>query len=173
MKARGDSKLKTLPPEKQKEIVSWLDSMTQEETIKRVRKEFGVLVSSSCLSRFYQWFHLSRTLEEAASFADRLREDLKRIPGLDLDDSKLSAAAQVAFELQALKTQDARLFVGLRRLRQNRDALALEREKFQFDASSAALSHAAELKTIAADSSMTPRQKLDQARRRLFGSTPE
>jgi hypothetical protein len=171
-KPRGDSKLKMLPRPAQEKIISWLNTGTQADTIRRVKKDLGVSTSAASLSDFFQWFHLSRDLSEAASFADRLRADLRATPGLDLDDEKLSKAAQVAFELQAMKNRDAKLFIGLRRLRQNRELLAFEREKFQFDAAAAALAALPALRAIAGDKSMSDQDKISAARKKLFGEVP-
>lgn len=130
-KPRGDSKLKTMSKADQAKLASWLDQETQPAVVKKVQKEFGISTSPSSLSDFYQWFHLTAQLQEAASFADQLKRDLKDIPGLKLDSDQISQAAQVAFEIQAMKNKDGKLFLGLRRERTRREVLALDRERFE------------------------------------------
>lgn len=172
-KPRGDSKLKTLPKADQAKLAAWLDQETQSAVVKRVQKELGIATSPAALTDFYQWFHLTAQLQEAASFADQLKADLKSLPGLKLNDDTLSKAAQVAFELQALKTKDSKLFIGLRRVRQNQEQLAFERDRFEFDASRAALAALPALRAIASNKALSDQDKLLAARKRLFGEVPE
>jgi hypothetical protein len=172
-KPRSDSKLKTLPKAAQAKIAAWLDADSQDDVIARIRKDYGVSTSPAALSDFYQWFHLTAQLQEAASFADQLKRDLATIPGLKLDSDQLAKAAQVAFELQALKTKDAKLFIGLRHIRQNQEQLSFERQRFEFDAAKAALAQLAALRAIASDKALSDQDKLLAARKRLFGEVPE
>ncbi len=173
MKPRSDSKLKTLPAADRKKIAAWLETDSQKIVLARIKKNFGISSSPASLTDFYQWFHLTANLQEAASFADRLKADLKEIPGLDLDAKQLTKAGQVAFELQAMKTQNAKLFIGLRKVRQKEDELMFERQRFEFDAAKAALKELPALKLIASDKALSDDDKLSAARKKLFGEVPE
>ncbi len=56
--------------------------------------------------------------------------------------------------------------------RQKREELALSREKFETDAAALALKFVAELKSIAANRTLTEPARIDAARKRLFGVAP-
>ena len=51
--------------------------------------------------------------------------------------------------------------------------LQFDREKFEFDATKAAIKFAREIKTISSDRSLNDTQKVEQVRLRLFGTEPE
>jgi len=126
MKPRSDSKLKTLPAQKQEQLYALLRANSYKAALPLVQKTFGVVTSEASLSQFYSWYPLSRRLEQAKSFADQLKESLAKNPALNLDAEKLSTVAQVAFEAQAVQEQDSALFMGLRKLRQKDADLALQ-----------------------------------------------
>lgn len=179
-KVRGDAKLKTLPKAQQEKIIAWLDAETQSKVIDKIEHNYGVLTSASSLTEFYQWWHLSRRLEEATSFADQLKEDLKELPGLNLSDEQVSLAAQRIFELKALKEDNGELFYLLRqnslgdeKLKLEKEKTKLARDRFEFSAAKAALKHAAQLKLIATDKGLSEQDKINAARKRLFGQVPE
>ncbi len=71
-------------------------------------------------------------------------------------------------EMEKAKLELARQ--GEERMQQQ---LVLERDKFQFDATKAALSKLDALKRIKTDSKLTEEEKLEQARLELFGVTPK
>ena len=116
-KPRGDARLKTLPREKQEQIIVWLKEHTQRRTAELVVGAYGIDTSPSALGEFYSWFFLSGRLEQAASFATQVKDTLKDLPELALDEDKLSAAGQAIFETMALETADPKLFLGLREMR--------------------------------------------------------
>ena len=173
-KPRGDSKLKTLPKADQAKLASWLDQESQSAVIARVKKDFSIDTSPAALTDFYQWFHLTAQLQEAAGFADQLKRDLKDIPGLKLDSDQISKAAQVAFEIQAMKNKDGKLFLGLRRERTRREILALDRERFESEVAGNALDifESDKLRRIA--ESNTPRaEKIAAIRKEYFKDVDE
>jgi hypothetical protein len=172
-KARSDSQLKVLPEARQAEIIAHMRAHSLAETAAYCRQTWNLTTSQTALSEFFSWWHVTRSLVEAKSFTDRLKADLKTIPGLDLDDDKISRLGQRVFELEALKNKDASMFMGLRRLRQSEVAYSLERDKFQFDAAKACLKALPELRAIAADSALDENGKLNAVRARLFGDLPE
>lgn len=132
-KPRGDSKLKTLAPDKQALIVEWLNTGTREAARARIEREFGVETNGASLSDFYHWFYLERDLTESADFADSLKKTLRELPGLHLDEEQIGRAAQVAFELRAMKAGDTDAFVALRKIRQQDQVVKLAREKQDLD----------------------------------------
>jgi hypothetical protein len=131
MKPRGDSKLKTLPKLDQVKVIGWLETGTQKATLQKIAKELGITTSPAALSDFYGWYYVTSQIEEAASLADQLKTDLKAMPGFALDDDKINKAAQAVFEIQALKTKDAKLHIALRRQRSREDTVRLARDQFE------------------------------------------
>lgn len=55
-------------------------------------------------------------------------------------------------------------------IRGRREEMELNREKFQFNASEAALEHVAKIKSISADTSLSSRDRVERVREVLFGS---
>lgn len=130
-KARSDSQLKVLPEARQAELIAHMRAHSLAETAAYCRQAWNLATSQTSLSDFFSWWHVTRSLVEAKTFTDRLKADLKTIPGLDLDDDKISRLGQRVFELEALKNKDASMFMGLRRLRQSEEDRSFEREKFR------------------------------------------
>lgn len=128
-KPRGDAKLKTLPDALQEALFQVLRSTTAEKAAAWLLKDHGVKTSAGALSEFFSWYPLSRRLEQAASFADQLRDQLLKLPDLNLDAAKLSQVAQVAFEARAVQEQDSELYVALKKRRQKDAELALSESK--------------------------------------------
>ncbi len=56
-KPRCDATLLTLQPDQQKQVIAWLQTGSQANTIKIVRRHFGRRTSSPALSRFYARWH--------------------------------------------------------------------------------------------------------------------
>jgi hypothetical protein len=79
-----------------------------------------------------------------------------------LSDRQLDIIGQRTFSLQAIRALDLRGFVALRKL-------ALDREKFEYDAAEISLAKLPELRAISKDPQLTTVQKIDQIRLKLFG----
>lgn len=130
-KARGDSKLKTLSPDKQKLIIEWMQSGTRDQARRKCAGELGVETSGAALSEFYSWWHLGRQLTTAAEFANSVKEDLKGLAGLHVDEEQLGLIGQTIFEKQALEAGNFKQFYHLRVLRQKDRKLKLEFDKLK------------------------------------------
>lgn len=165
-KARSDSRLKTLAPERQKQVVEWSRDLSLPQLAERVRKELGVVTSRSALSEFLSWYHLSRHLEEAATFADDLKRTLATLPQLNLQEEQINAAAQVVFELEATRQKDVRAFTALRGLRQRDKVIANDSRRIAVLEKRAALADQAEL--AVKDPSLTPEERMSRMRQ-IFG----
>lgn len=124
-KPRGDAKLKTLPADLQALLFAMLRQKTAVVVKAWLAKEHQVQTSTGALSHFYAWYPLSRRLEQAADFADQLKQQLAKLPEIALDAQKLSTVAQVAFEARALQEEDADLYVALKKRRQKDAELAI------------------------------------------------
>lgn len=129
-KTRPDSVLKNLPEDQQKAIVEFAKGHTVARTVEYCN-ELGVTTSRSAVSRFLGDWYVTRDLEEARDFADRLREDLENVPQLKGHDDSIMRIAQRHFELQAMKNRDAKLFMGLRRWSVAERNLDLEIQKYR------------------------------------------
>ena len=164
-KTRCDAKLKSLAPADRAKIAAWLDEKSQADCAKLIAQDYGIEVAGSTLTAFYQWFHATRRLEEAATFADTLRADLASLPGLNLDSDQISKIGQALFEIQAVKDQDGKLFVALRKQRLASEAQRLEREKFEEARRRALQADEAEQVTR---SELSPEEK-DRRLRAIFG----
>lgn len=132
-KPRGDAKLKTLPDAQQLEIYELLRVKRGVEVKAYIAEKLGVETSVGALSDFYHWYPLTRRIEQAKSFASQLREDLQKLPDLQMDADKLSQIAQVAFEARAVQDQDSELYVALRKRRQKDAELALQESKHKLE----------------------------------------
>ena len=130
-----------------------------------------------------------RDVRDAAAFAEGLRTELAALPG-GPDTDFIFRTAQAVFEADVARRGDLKQHIALRRLRQidrtqdenhlqreraieqRERALALSRERFEFDAAEAALDHLGELKAILQDRSLKRPAKIQAVRRRLFGEGP-
>jgi hypothetical protein len=125
-KPRADAKLKTLPPEIQEAIFKLLQRASYAKAVGMIRQQFDVETSPAGLSAFFSWYPFSRRLEQHATLADQIKQQIAANPALGLDAEKVTAIAQIAFEAQAVQEQDPTLYIGLRKLRQKDADLALQ-----------------------------------------------
>lgn len=182
-KPHARSRLKTLSPDRQKALYEHLCTHTLEEAEAWLATD-GVETSRTPLSEFFAWYPLSLKLSAAASMGDAVKEILRELPGLNLDEQKLSQAGQAIFEAEALQRGDSELYVSLRKLRQEDTKAAQKAEqlaqkereitlaidKFQFDAAKAVMANLAELKAIAADRALSAPEKVKAVQLKLFGT---
>ena len=130
-KPRADASLKTLPEERQREIIEYMRAHKLAET-RAWLAEQDLTVSVGALSGFWSWYHveirLKHQLKEAATIANELKSVLGTLPQLNLNEEQLNLVAQTAFEVDAVKREDFDQFLALRSLRQKDRKLALERE---------------------------------------------
>jgi hypothetical protein len=180
MKPHGNSKLKTLAPERQEQLAAWLAMGTIEQARNRIWLEWGIRTSTAAISEFGSWYALRQAFTQAESFAEQFALKLVESPNFASQAELVGTASQIAFEAMALAAQDPKTFVALKRarqedqrLRQEAAALDLAREKFEFDASAAALKEVDALKAIKADGGLDDQAKLNAVRQRLFGVTPK
>lgn len=130
-----------------------------------------------------------RDVRDAAEFAEGLRMELAGLPG-GPDTDFIFRTAQAVFEADVARRGDLKQHIALRRLRQidrtqdenhlqreraieqRERALALSRERFEFDAAEVVLDHLSELKAILQDRSLKRPAKIQAVRLRLFGAQP-
>lgn len=90
----------------------------------------------------------------------------------DITQEELDRRGLKFFTILSMRKRDTKSFVSLLRSQKDREALRLEREKFEFDAAKAALAKLPELLALTRDTSLSDDDRLEQARLKLFGSTP-
>jgi hypothetical protein len=131
-KPRGDSFLKTLPAAKRDQVWEWLQANTQAKTRALIFEHFKdevaawqddqgaeLKLAGATFTDFCEWYPLSMQLKEASTLVDQVKAALQADPDLDLDDDQLAKAGQMMFEGLAIKNRDSKLFVALKRLRQD------------------------------------------------------
>jgi len=127
MKPRSDSKLKTLPEERQAEIADFAQSHSLAETRDWLHKG-GVDCSISSLSQFLSWFRITEQLARNRATVQTLLEEVSK------QDSSVAAAridelGHLFFAAQALERQDPRSWYLGQRLALRKVQLMLETEK--------------------------------------------
>ncbi len=126
-KPHAKSVLKTLPFDRQKEIFAYLEIHSLEEAEAWLAAS-GIDTGRSSLSSFRAWFPMSQSLHQAASMGDAVKDILRELPELNLDEHQLSKAGQAIFEAQALVAKDSGLYLALRSRRQMDRSLDLQEE---------------------------------------------
>jgi hypothetical protein len=180
-KPRSDSKLMTLDAELQREIFQHLLHEGYEDVRLWLKKEHRINTSNAALNKAYQYWSRqdleNRVLKSrgaADSFLDLVGGDVGK-----LDKATTVAIQQRVFELSLAGGDEKSLkdlfsmLLQSRKMDHDEQSLQLQVDRFQFNAAESALKHAAELKIICNDDSMTQSAKVDAVRRRLFGMIPE
>lgn len=135
MKPRSDSKLKTLPEERQEQIVAWARTQKTEDHpggLAYAREQLaadGLKVSMSTLSEFVSWYALQQRFAKAASRANQVA-DLLQQRNPDMEPEHVRKLAQSIFTLEALDSGDADTFVSLEHLKLSQDSA---RTKFSLE----------------------------------------
>ena len=170
-KPRGDSVLKTLPAERQSVIAEHGVAHTLEETVAWLRAD-GLKTSRSALSEFLSWYSLRQQLARNESTVETLLKNLQT-ENPDWTPEQIQSAGQSFFTALALQQQDPKAWFMTQQLAIRKDQLSLDKNKFEFDATRAALAKLPELKAISSNKELSEDQKLEQARLALFGSAPQ
>lgn len=146
-----------------------LSSRSQADLRREIAAKFKInLKWDDQLTNFRQWL---ADQDKRDQQSERMQENERRLielhPDWSLDRVREEVLRQSYFETLA----SGNFKLGLAAMKQdaNAKALALDREKFEFDAAKAALKAASELKAIAADKTLSQADKVNQARLKLFG----
>lgn len=170
---------------------------TTAEIRKRIRERLGIsLGSDSSYSDFRSWQLQQRQWDRLNQIAETDEERLTdQFPGLSrekLREATIKRSYAMAdllndpgFTLKVIKTDQSEasarfkgeLEIAKLALAKEAEARArkeheLNREKFEFDAATAAKKFAAEIKTISANPKLNESQKINAIRQRLFGVLP-
>lgn len=127
-KPHANARLKTLPPERQREIFDYLSAGHTLAETEAWLATAGLDTNRTSLSEFFAWYPLSAKLHAASSMGDAVKDILRELPGLNLDEQQLSKAGQAIFEADALQKGDSKLYLSLRSLRQTDRSLDLAEE---------------------------------------------
>lgn len=162
-----------------------------------IRERLGIsLGSDSAYSDFRSWQFRQRQWDVLGDINEMDEATLKdRFPNLSADKirdaviKRQFAVAELlndpAHTLKVIKASQAestgrtKASLDQEKLQLAKEAEArakaehlLNREKFEFDAVQAAIKHAAEIKTISANRSLSSAEKVNQIRQKLFGTLP-
>ncbi len=114
-KPRADSKLKTLPEDRQAAIAEYARSHSLSDVVTWLRAD-GLATSSAALSVFLSWWGLQQQFKQDDATTESLLEELKReIPGLT--EQQLDELGQRTFSLLSIRNQDLEGFVSIRSAR--------------------------------------------------------
>jgi hypothetical protein len=180
---RPKSLIDQLPEEAQLKIISWLECYSTRRVVEMIAepdpKGFGLQTHITTLRRFY-------ARHAAASQADEM-EMAKALAGSEVSDPMGTATdeslKQWAFQIATQPQRTTSAFKALSRwfhkiedqrdrklqLDLQKERLALEREKFEFNAAREALNERASLGEILQDNSIDVEDKIRRARERIFG----
>lgn len=125
-KPRADSRLKTLPPERQEAIAEYAREHTMRDTLAWL-KEDGLATSLGALSEFLLCWRLQEQFRQDESTTEALIEELKK-DSPSLTEEQLDELGQRTFSLLAIRREDPATFV---KVRSARSKAALEREKLK------------------------------------------
>lgn len=177
MKPRSNSVLKNLSPKKQAQVWKWLAGdaqkdlapLSQRKVIAKIKSAWGIKVSACQLSGFYAWYPFSQRLLGAKNFSKDIEEYMLLHPDLDIDSQQVTKLAQLVFEKRSIDSEDAKLYVELRKLRQKDLELSLTREKFEIMSCRAFLQWYHDQKVRAIESSaMNNAEKISRLRKIFF-----
>ncbi len=181
-KPRSDSTLLNLPEGQLSALCDWLLSgLPQAKVLALLEKEFKIKSSKPALSRFYEEVCVPALLERrrrAVETAEVIAQDAKKAPG-QFDAAIIDSLKQAVIAITSLPNPDSKQVANLFNLvlkanaqALNKEQISLEREKFEFDAAKAALTHLPALREIANRRGMDDAAKLQAVRKRLFGEVP-
>lgn len=186
MKAKSNSIIDGLPQNQRDQVETWLfeENLSYKDASARMLADFNIRCAPSSLSEWYQRRAQQRMLDRIAASRDTANLVVKKFSEnpADMYQVLLGMAGQIAFDkaFEEKEGLDAETIFNFTKLvmhgkKQAMEAedLKLRRDKFQFDATKAALAQLPALRKIASDNSLNENDKLTQARQLLFGVTPE
>ncbi len=163
-KPRGDSVLKTLPPERQSALAEHAAAHTLAETVSWLSAD-GVETSSAALSQFLSWFLLRQQLERNNSTVREMLAELKREQP-DLSDDQMFRVGQMYFTALAIEQKDSLSW------KRAQDAAAKRKVSEQNDRRLVLLEQKAkqaeQAETVTNDATLTAEEK-QQRIRQIFG----
>jgi hypothetical protein len=167
-KARSDSRLKTLPEERQEQIAEFAASHSLAETVTWL-KEDGCVTSAAALSEFLSWYLLRGQLARNESTVETVLDQLKSSRP-DLTEAELFAAGQTFFSALAIEQRDAKSWKRTQDLRIKSQALKIEEQRFQRETCELFLRWSADQRANAiVEGKASNSEKIEQLRQLMFG----
>jgi hypothetical protein len=165
-KARGDSKLKTLPPAVQAELFAQCQGKGGYATAAEwLLGEHGVKTSAGSLSNFYGWYPFS--LSRTASYAQQFEAEIAKLPDMAGKAAQLSQIGQVGFEMLAMQSNDLEGYATLKKLRLKEHQQSLTERRVALLEKAAA--QAEEAKAVTDNAELSDAEKLARYKA-IFGS---
>jgi hypothetical protein len=168
-KPRADSKLKTLPEDRQAAIYEFaMGGKTLAETVKWLADD-GLKTSSAALSGFLSWYGLQRQLEQNESTVEQALEDLKKNDP-SLSQAQLDKAGNFFFSALAIQEKDSLMWKRTKDAQTKQDVVRQNEIKLQRDTCELFLKWIAseEAKKIASSSSSNS-DKIERLGELMFG----
>ncbi|MFA5264504.1 MAG: hypothetical protein WC378_11830 [Opitutaceae bacterium] len=193
-KPRADAKLRNLPPDQRTTLTDWLvdDGLSYAEAKTRLAKELGIKTSIGAIADFWAKECWELRFRKARTVADQIKAVVaEQDPGLD--EAALAALSQRVFDMsiakdgspkdilllasvigdaRKLQIEQAKVDLAREKNAQAGERIALETRKvelMQVKAAKEVLARASELTAIASDAGLSSQEKVDAARRILFG----
>lgn len=174
-KPRSDSRLKTLPEERQRHVIELMRTRSLAEVRKELRAD-GITTSSAALSDFFSWWHLREQFrgweEDTATMLELLKRDHP-----ELSEEELAGYGNAMFQLRAIKEQDVEAYTALmtarhravmdeRKLKLRERELALKERRLRLLEAKA--EQADKAKALLGEGGLTPEER-EQRMRQVFG----
>ena len=129
------ARLKTLPEERQAEIIELMRDRSLNETVKELAKD-GFKTSRTALGEFWSWWHLRQRFNQVGAFSEQMVEMLKE-EAPRISDETLERYGQRLFKARAIEMEQADpeaaalIWHRMQKLRLQGEIVQLERQKFQ------------------------------------------
>lgn len=177
-KIRGNAIWNRLTPEQKQKINVWLHDLklTHRETHQRVKDELGVDCSLATVGRFYQ-YGLQIQVRDEVSDAQSAAQAIASA-GAKLEDLRSSSMQVIATRLlqKAMDKAEVKEITALGRIvleaeerEIQRQRTALARDRFEFNASKAALAALPLAGQISRNQLAIEQEQIELIKRRLFG----
>jgi hypothetical protein len=180
-KLRSDSTWRKLSRTQREELGEWLfeENLGYQEALERVQQRWGIISSKTSLTRFARRLReerLLRDLLESQGSAEALGKSEARLESLRgasllLIGKRLLDNAMSDGEVKEL-TALGRLMSDSEQREIQRERLALEREKFEFNAAAAALAELPHVHSETAKDIEREKARIQAIKVRLFGLKP-
>lgn len=129
-KPRADSKLKTLPEERQAAIYDYATSGNTLVETAAWLKDDGFKTSKSALSEFVSWYELQEQLKRNESTVKQVLNDLKENDPA-MSEQSLITAGHLFFSALAIEQKDSLTWKRTQDAKTKAELLSLDRQRFQ------------------------------------------
>jgi hypothetical protein len=167
-KPRADASLKTLPEDRQLEIALHAQANTLDATVAWLRAD-GLKTSRSALSLFLQW-HSARQRALVREQKVQAWLECEKLEHPELNDEDLFLRGQRKFSIISIAEEDPKGWAMIQKTARDKEAVALDRQKFQRETCALFVKWAADKRAAAiANSDTTNADKIEQLGQLMFG----